>query len=47
MAYIQSFTEDDLCTLIFDTKESLFICLPLLQPKVMSAINEMYGNLAG
>jgi hypothetical protein len=47
MEYIKSFTEDDLCNLIFKTKESLFICLPLLQPKVMSAIDEMYSNLDG
>jgi hypothetical protein len=45
--YIKSFTEDDLCTLIFETKESLFICLPLLQPRVMGAIDELHSNLDG
>ena len=47
MAYIKSFTEEDLCKLILETKESLFICLPLLQPKVMGAIDRMYSDLNG
>jgi len=47
MDYIKSFTEEDLCNLIQDTKESLYICLPLLQPAVFKTINEMHSNHAG
>lgn len=41
MDYIKSFTEQDLCKLILETKESLYICLPLLQPEVMNAIDQL------
>lgn len=41
MNYIKSFTEQDLCNLILETKESLYICLPLLQPEVMNAIDQL------
>lgn len=41
MNYIKSFTEQDLCKLILETKESLYICLPLLQPEVMNAIDQL------
>lgn len=45
MEYIKSFSEEDLCNLILDTKESLFICLPLLHPKVIQTINILQKNL--
>jgi len=45
MKYIESFTEEDLCNLIFETKESLFLCLPLLHPKVINAINSLQKKL--
>jgi hypothetical protein len=41
MEYIRSLTEKDLCDFILNTKESLYICLPLLQPDVLDAIAEM------
>jgi len=41
MNYINSFTEKDLCDLILKTRNSLYICLPLLQPEVMRAIHEL------
>ena len=41
MKFFKSFTEYVLCNLIFETKESLFICPPLLQPKVMGVIDEI------
>ncbi|NVN96637.1 hypothetical protein HXX01_00035 [Candidatus Nomurabacteria bacterium] len=47
MEYIKSFNEEDLCKLILETKESLFICLPLLHPKVIDAIDEMHYNMDG
>jgi hypothetical protein len=47
MQYIKSFTEEDLCKLILATKESLFICLPLLHPKVIDSIDELHYNLMG
>ena len=47
MDYIKSFTKQDLCKLILDTKESLYICLPLLQPEVFKVINAIHSNHAG
>lgn len=47
MNYIKSITEDSLCKLILETKKSLYICLPLLQPKVIDAIDELNYNLSG
>lgn len=47
MAYIKSFTEEELCKFILGTKESLFICLPLLHPEVINAIDELQYNLNG
>jgi hypothetical protein len=47
MDYIKSFTEQDLCKLIFETKESLYICLPLLQPEVFETINAIQSKHAG
>jgi hypothetical protein len=41
MSYIKSFTEKDLCELILETRKSLFICLPLLQPEVLRAIDQL------
>ncbi len=41
MEYINSLTEDDLISLISETKNSLFVVMPLLQPKILSAINEL------
>lgn len=46
MEYIKSITEKDLCDFILKTKESLYICLPLLQPAVLGAIAEMHYNLS-
>lgn len=45
--YIKSFTEEALCKFILETKESLFICSPLIQPKVLTAIDELHFNLDG
>lgn len=45
MEYIKSFSEADLCNLIRETKESLFICLPLLHPKVISTISILQEKL--
>lgn len=47
MKYIQSFSEDSLCNLILDSKKSLHICLPLLQPNVIDAIHQLNYNLSG
>jgi len=44
MEYIKSLTEKDLCDFILKTKESLYICLPLLQPAVLDAIAKMPNN---
>lgn len=45
MEYIKSFSEEDLCNLIMETKESLFICMPLLHPKVINTINTLQKKL--
>jgi len=45
MEYIKSFSEEDLCNLILESKESLFICLPLLHPKVIFTINKLQKKL--
>ncbi|MBW8325070.1 MAG: hypothetical protein K0M50_09940 [Prolixibacteraceae bacterium] len=47
MDYIKSFTEEEFCTFILQTKESLYICLPLLHPKVIESIHEVYDNHRG
>lgn len=47
MDYIKSFTEEEFCSLILQTKESLYICLPLLHPKVIESIHEVYDNSKG
>jgi len=47
MDYIKSFTEQDLCKQILETRESLYICMPLLQPAVFKAINDMQLNQNG
>jgi len=47
MDYIKSFTEEEFCTLILQSKESLYICLPLLHPKVVEAIHEVHNNRNG
>ena len=47
MDYIKSFTEDEFCQLILQTKESLYICLPLLHPKVMAAIDQLHDKRHG
>jgi hypothetical protein len=44
MEYINSFTEVDLCNFILKTKESLYICLPLLQPLVLTTIKIINKN---
>jgi hypothetical protein len=41
MNYIHSFTESDLCKIILQTQKSLYICMPLLQPEVMNAIDQL------
>jgi hypothetical protein len=46
MNYIKSFTEKDLCDFILETKESVYICLPLLHPEVINAIDELQYNLS-
>lgn len=45
MEYIKSFSEEDLCNLILNTKRSLFICLPLLHPKVINTISLLQKKL--
>lgn len=44
MEYIQSFTEQNLCNLISKTQRDLFICLPLIQPKVIETVKELHEN---
>ncbi|MDD3194599.1 MAG: hypothetical protein PHU68_02205 [Paludibacter sp.] len=41
MNYIHSFTESDLCNVILQTQKSLYICMPLLQPEVINAIDQL------
>ncbi|HEY3372764.1 MAG TPA: hypothetical protein VGK10_18085, partial [Prolixibacteraceae bacterium] len=47
MHYIKSFTEEEFCQLILQTKESLYLCLPLLHPKVMAVINQLHDKWFG
>lgn len=47
MEYIKSFTEDEFCSFILQAKVSLYICLPMLHPKVMEVINELYDDREG
>lgn len=47
MDYIKSLTEEEFCILILQAKESLFICLPLLHPKVVEAVNKVHNKSNG
>lgn len=47
MDYIKSFREEELCEFILGTKESLFICLPLLHPEVVNSIAKLHGDSKG
>lgn len=42
MEYILSLTEQSLCNQISKTQRDLFICMPLIQPKVIKAVKDLH-----
>ncbi|HAC22753.1 MAG TPA: hypothetical protein DCF91_11790, partial [Porphyromonadaceae bacterium] len=44
MDYIKTITEQGLCELIENTQESLFICMPLLQPSIVKSVKKLENS---